>query len=78
MKTIHLNAPGGVADYVERYAKMYQGFDLHADTDNSWHRVTRETLAAELEAAIPIDDIPAAQADRDKKLMALIKHKQQN
>ena len=76
MKTIHLNAPGGVADYVERYAKMYQGFDLHADTDNSWHRVTRETLTAELETAIPTDDIPAAQAERDKKLMALIKHKQ--
>ena len=78
MQTIHLNAPGGVADYVERYARMYQGFDLHADTDNRWHCVTRETLAAELEAAIPIDDIPAAQADRDKKLMALLKHKQQN
>ena len=77
MKTIHLNAPEGVADYVERYGGMYQGFDLHADTDNSWHCVTRETLAAELEAAIPIDDIPAAQADRDKKLMALLKHKQQ-
>jgi L-gulonate 3-dehydrogenase len=78
MKTIHLNAPEGVSDYVERYDGMYQGFDLYADTDNSWHCVTRETLAAELEAAIPIDDIPAAQADRDKKLMALLKHKQQN
>jgi len=78
MKTIHLNAPEGVADYVKRYGDMYWGFDLHADTDNSWQCVTRETLAAELEAAIPIDDIPAAQAERDKKLMALIKHKQQN
>ena len=78
MKTIHLNAPEGVADYVERYGSMYQGFDLHADIENSWHRVTRETLAAELEAAIPIDDIPEAQADRDKKLMALLKHKPQN
>ena len=78
MKTIHLNAPEGVADYVERYGSMYQGFDLHADTENSWHRVTRETLAAELEAAIPIDDIPAAQAARDKRLMALLKHKSQN
>ena len=77
MKTIHLNAPEGVADYVKRYGDMYWGFDLHADTDNSWHCVTRETLAAELEAAIPIDDIPAAQADRDKKLMVLLKHKQQ-
>ena len=78
MKTIHLNAPGGVADYVERYARMYQGFDLHADTDNSWHRVTREILTSELETAIPTDDIPAAQAKRDKKLMALIKHKQKS
>ena len=76
MKTIHLNAPEGVADYVERYGNMYQGFDLHADADNSWHRVTRETLAAELEATIPINDIPSAQAERDKKLMALLKHKQ--
>lgn len=76
MKTIHLNAPEGVADYLERYGNMYQGFDLHADADNSWHRVTRETLAAELEATIPINDIPSAQAERDKKLMALLKHKQ--
>lgn len=78
MKTIHLNAPGGVADYVERYARMYQGFDLHAEYDNSWHPVTQETLTAELETAIPTDDIPAAQAERDKKLMALIKHKQKS
>ena len=78
MKTIHLNAPGGVADYVERYGSMYRGFDLHADSDNSWHPVTQETLTAELETAIPTDDIPAAQAERDKKLMALIKHKQKS
>ena len=78
MKTIHLNAPGGVIDYVERYGSMYQGFDLHADTNNSWDRVTRQSLKAELEDAIPIDEILAAQAERDKKLMALLKHKQQN
>ena len=78
MKTIHLNAPGGVADYVERYGSMYRGFDLHADSDNTWDRVTRQSLRAELEAVIPIHEIPAAQAERDKKLMALIKHKQQN
>ena len=78
MKTIHLNAPGGVADYVERYGRMYQGFDLHAEADNTWDCVTRQSLRAELEAVIPIHEIPTAQAERDKKLMALIKHKQQN
>jgi len=57
---------------------MYQGFDLHADSDNTWDRVTRQSLRAELETAIPTDDIPAAQAERDKKLMALIKHKQKS
>src|SRR6056300_1696638 len=78
MKTIHLNAPGGVADYVERYGRMYQGFDLHADADNTWDSVTRQSLRAELEAVIPIHEIPTAQAERDKKLMALIKHKQKS
>ena len=62
---------------MERYARMYQEFDLNAHTENSWHRVTREALAAELEATIPINDITSAQAERDKKLMALLKHKQQ-
>lgn len=78
MKTIHLNAPGGVADYVERYGRMYQGFDLHAEADNTWDCVTRQSLRAELEAVIPIHEIPTAQAERDKKLMALIKHKQKS
>lgn len=77
MQTIHLNAPGGVTDYVARYGKMYRDFGIGSYEDIDWVEVANDKLATELSQRTPVDDIPAAQIDRDRKLMALLRHKKQ-
>ena len=78
MQTIHLNAPGGVADYVARYGQMYQDFGIGANADVDWAHIAQTRLAPELLDRTPVDDIPAAQVVRDRKLMALLRHRKHN
>ena len=75
MQTIHLNAPGGVSDYVARYGQMYKDFEISASDDIDWVSVTRDMLAAELTDRTPVAEIPTAQIARDRKLMALLRHR---
>lgn len=75
MQTIHLNAPGGVSDYVARYGQMYKDFEISPSDDIDWVSVTRGTLAAELTDRTPVAKIPTAQVARDRKLMALLRHR---
>ncbi|MFK7870882.1 MAG: 3-hydroxyacyl-CoA dehydrogenase [Roseobacter sp.] len=77
MQTIHLNAPEGVAQYVERYGKMYRDFGIGSYDTVNWTDIVENVLKAECEARTPVAEIPAAQADRDRKLMALLRHKAQ-
>lgn len=77
MQTIHLNAPGGVTDYVARYGAMYRGFGLGGYEDIDWASVAKEKLEAEMAERTPVADIPDAQIIRDRKLMALLRHKKQ-
>jgi L-gulonate 3-dehydrogenase len=75
MQTIHLNAPGGVDDYAARYGKMYRGFGIGSYETVDWVKVANEKLLAELSQQTPVAEIPEAQIDRDRKLMALLRHK---
>jgi len=75
MQTIHLNAPGGIAQYVERYAAMFRGFGLGGYEDVDWAAVAEDGLRAAFEAKTPVDKIAGAQEARDRKLMALLRHK---
>lgn len=75
MQTIHLNAPGGVADYVARYGKMYRDFGIGSYEDIDWAKVARDGLAIEMSRKTPVTQIPDAQIDRDRNLMALLRHK---
>lgn len=75
MQTIHLNAPEGVEQYVDRYGAMYRGFGLGPYDDVDWKDIVATGLKAELETLIPVADIPTKQAERDRKLMALLRHK---
>ncbi len=77
MQTIHLNAPGGVADYVARYGKMYRGFGIGSYDDVDWASIAKEKLATEMTQRTPVAKIPEAQIVRDRKLMALLRHKKQ-
>lgn len=75
MQTIHLNAPNGIAQYVERYGEMYRNFELGPKGAVNWTDVVEQRLGSEFEKWIPVDDIPKAQDERDRKLMALLRHK---
>ena len=77
MQTIHLNAPGGVTDYVARYGEMYRGFGIGSYDDVDWASIATEKLATELSQRTPVAEIPEAQIVRDRKLMALLRHKKQ-
>ncbi|EFO30217.1 lambda-crystallin [Roseibium sp. TrichSKD4] len=73
MQTIHLNAPGGVTQYVERYAAMYRGFGVGPQDAADWTKVVEGGLARDLEQKTPIKNIAQAQVERDRSLMALLR-----
>ncbi|MEL0123907.1 MAG: 3-hydroxyacyl-CoA dehydrogenase [Paracoccaceae bacterium] len=77
MQTIHLNAPGGIAQYVERYGDMYRNFDIGHYQNVNWASIVQEKLKDDFEKTIPIANVAEAQANRDRKLMALLRHKKQ-
>jgi len=76
LETIDLNAPGGIADYARRLGPLYQS--IAASTAE--HRVWDDTLIAKLEAQrredLPAEALAERRAWRDRRLMALARHKQ--
>ena len=76
METIHLNAPKGISQYAERYGPMYRNFEIGPYDDIDWMKVVNEKLREFYEQMVPLEQIPQAQIERDKKLMALLKHKE--
>lgn len=77
MQTIHLNAPGGVTDYVKRYSEMYRNFRSEGTPEVDWHIVADDKIKPEMHKEIPIEQITNAQVKRDRRLMALLRHKQE-
>jgi 3-hydroxyacyl-CoA dehydrogenase len=69
-ETVDLNAPGGISDFCARYGSLYE--DLQKEMPP---RLWNEALVAKVDAArrqdLPVADIPARQAWRDKRLMSL-------
>ena len=73
-ETIDLNAPGGVADYAERFGPLMGGItEEQAPYDYDAPTVGR--VAAERRAALPLERIEERSAWRDRRLMALVAHK---
>lgn len=72
-ETIDLNAPGGVRDYVERYAGIYT--DMAGQPAADWGGEVLDRIEAERRAALPEDALAERQAWRDRRLMALAAHK---
>jgi 3-hydroxyacyl-CoA dehydrogenase len=70
-ETIDLNAPGGVADYCARYGGLYS----KVQAEQMPIELTPE-LVADVDAArralLPLEDQPARQEWRDRRLMALL------
>ncbi|KZD03516.1 3-hydroxyacyl-CoA dehydrogenase [Oceanibaculum pacificum] len=74
-ETIDLNAPGGIADYIDRYAPMYWDMQEMQATPRRWDEPLRDALESERRDALPADRLGDRQAWRDRRLMALLAHK---
>jgi len=72
-ETIHLNAPEGIAGYVERYEKMYQ--EIFNRTDLDWSSVINHGLEKELLSLYDPNNHEEHESERDSKLTKLILHK---
>ena len=72
-QTIHLNAPEGIAGYVERYEKMYK--DMFNTNDIEWSSAVKLGLEEELIRLYPLSQREKQEKERDNKLTKLTLHK---
>jgi L-gulonate 3-dehydrogenase len=76
-ETIDLNAPGGVADYCERFGERYYEMATSAQSQpRRWPQALVQAIHDERRAALPTAERGARSAWRDRRLMALMAHKQ--
>jgi L-gulonate 3-dehydrogenase len=75
LETIDLNAPGGLADYCERYGPLYAALQQQM-TPRTWDKALIDRLQAARRAELPANMQPVRQEWRDRRLMALLAHKE--
>jgi L-gulonate 3-dehydrogenase len=73
-ETIDLNAPGGVADYAERYGPLMYGMMKDVKPE-PWDRALIAKVEQERRRILPASDLVRREAWRDRRLMALVAHK---
>lgn len=74
LETIDLNAPGGLADYCDRYGPLYAKMQEQM-TPLEWDAGLVGKLQDARRAELPANMQPVRQAWRDRRLMALLAHK---
>lgn len=74
-ETIDLNAPGGVADYAERYQPLYRGLFEQMKERVDWQGPVLEDVLASRRRSLPADRLAERQVWRDRQLMRLRSHK---
>ena len=70
-ETIDLNAPGGVADYAQRFGGLYQEMRQSRGTMGDWNTALIERVEAERRRALPAEALGSRAAWRDRRLMGL-------
>lgn len=75
-ETIDLNAPGGLADYCGRYGPFYKRLQAEQAEVRAWDADTVKRMEGERRKLLGADDLGTRQVWRDRRLMALLKHKQ--
>lgn len=73
-ETIDLNAPGGVADYLARYGRAYEGIGRNRPNRHPWKGALAETVVAARRERLPDAAREARMAWRDGRLAALAAH----
>jgi len=76
-ETIDLNAPGGVRDYAERYQGMYENIFPSTQRRIDWTGPAMGTIEGERRTRLSADALQERQRWRDRRLMALLRHKAQ-
>jgi L-gulonate 3-dehydrogenase len=74
LETIDLNAPGGLADYCNRYGPLYATMQQQMQP-LEWGADLVDRLQAARRAELPTNMQPVRQEWRDRRLMALLAHK---
>ncbi len=74
LETIDLNAPGGLADYCNRYGPLYAMMQQQMKP-LEWDAALVNRLHAAMRAQLPANMQPVRQEWRDRRLMALLAHK---
>jgi 3-hydroxyacyl-CoA dehydrogenase len=74
-ETIDLNAPGGIADYCGRYGPFYERLQAEQAEVRAWDADTVKRMEGERRKQLGADDLGTRQVWRDRRLMALLKHK---
>ncbi len=77
-ETIDLNAPGGVADYIERYQPIYANIFEQASRRVDWAGDVLETVEGDRRNRLALADLKDRQQWRDRRLMALAAHKRRS
>ncbi len=75
-ETIELNAPGGVADYCERYVPWFRRYAADLPPPSVWDDASWRAAAAACAPALDVTAIARKSAWRDGRLAALAAHKQ--
>ena len=76
-ETIDLNAPGGVADYASRLGGLYRSIAASTAEHRTWDAAIIAEVEAQRRAVLPADDLAARSRWRDRRLMALARHKRE-
>lgn len=74
-ETIDLNAPGGLADYCDRYGGMYQSIAREQASTDGWSHDLIANLQKARRELLPAEELGARRNWRDRRLMALALHK---
>jgi 3-hydroxyacyl-CoA dehydrogenase len=74
LETIDLNAPGGIADYCERYGPLYALMQRQMKP-RKWPPELVTRLQAARRTELPANMLAVRQEWRDRRLMALLAHK---
>ena len=74
-ETIDLNAPAGVRDYVERYQSIYERLFPSMQRRVDWAGPVLTTVEQQRRAKLAADRLGERQRWRDRRLMALLRHK---
>ncbi len=73
-ETIDLNAPGGIADYAERFGPLYHALARSRTQPRPWSGDLVAKATAERRAALPAEKLRERREWRDRRLMQLVAH----